>query len=259
MFESRMRLVLLLLVLLPAVGCYGAKLIREPVAVDNTEQRVLALTEQQAMMNAEVKKLQESLARQEEMIRALRADTQTRLMELGQNVESVNNRIGDTLERRSLFAPSPAASTAPPGYAGATPQPADTTAAGAVLTPAQSKSIYDDAYLDLNRGNYSLALVGFQDYLRKSPDSELADNAQYWIGECYYAQRDFHKATDEFLKVEQNYPKGDKVPASLLKVAYSYLQVEDRGAARRVLRDLVSRFPSSEEAAQGRAKLQMLE
>jgi tol-pal system protein YbgF len=249
---------LLPFLLLPAIGCYGTKLLREPVAVDNTEQRVMALTEQQAMLNAEIKKLQEALARQEEMLRGLRADTQTRLKELGENVETVNSRIGDSLDRRSLFSPSPAASTSPPGYPSTIPQGADSSSPG-VLTPAQAKAIYDDAYLDLNRGNYALALVGFQDYLRKSPDSELADNAQYWIGECYYAQRDFRKAIEEFSRVEQTYPKADKVPAALLKIAYSYLQLEDRAAARRILRDLVARFSSTEEAAQGRAKLQMLE
>jgi tol-pal system protein YbgF len=257
---SRWRLRLLLpLVLLPIVGCYGSKLLRQPIAVDNTEQRVMSLTEQQAMLNAEIVKLQEAIARQEELLRALRADTQTRLKELGENVESVNSRIGDSLERRSLFAPSAAVSTAPAGIPGAMPAGADSNSAGQAMTQAQAKAIYDDAYLDLNRGNYSLALVGFQDYLKKSPDSELADNAQYWIGECFYAQRDFRKAIDEFLKVEAAYPKGDKVPAALLKIAYSQLQLEDRASARKTLRDLVARFPNSEEAAQGRAKLQMLE
>ncbi len=257
MFRWQWRL-LLPLAALSALGCYGSKLLREPIAVDNTKQRVIALSEQQAMLNGEVKKLQEAIARQEEMLRGLRADTQTRLKELGENVETVNSRIGDSLERRSLFAPSPAASTSPPGIPGAAPQPAD-SAGGGVLTPAQAKAIYDDAYLDLNRGNYSLAMVGFQDYLKKSGDSELADNARYWIGECYYAQRDFHKAIDEFSRVERAYPMGDKVPASLLKIAYSHLQLEDRAAARTILRDLVARFPNTEEAAQGRAKLQMLE
>ncbi len=240
-------------------GCYGAKLLRSPIAVDNTEQRVETLAEQQALLDAELKKLQEAVARQEELLRALRADTQTRLKELGENVQAVGTRVGESFERRSLFTPSPPASTAPPNIPGAAGQSADSTAAAGGLTPAQLKAIYDNAYLDLNRGNYSLALVGFQDYLRKSPDSELADNAQYWIGECYYAQRDFKRAIEEFGRVELLYPRGDKVPAALLKIAYSHLQLEDRASARGVLRDLVNRFPNSEEAAQARAKLQSLE
>jgi len=258
MGTARWRLVLPLVLLL-AGGCYGAKLLRSPIAVDNTEQRVRSLTEQQALLNEEVRKLQEALARQEELLRTLRADTQTRLRELNEGIESVGNRVGDSLERRSLFAPAPAVGTQPALPLGVSGAVADTAGGAPPLTPAQTKGIYDEAYLDLNRGNYSLALVGFQDYLRKSPNSDLGDNAQYWIGECYYAQRDFRRAIEEFGKVEQDHPRGDKIPAALLKIAYSHLQLEDRAQARKALRDLVGRFPNTEEAAQARAKLQSLE
>jgi len=240
-------------------GCYGAKALRQPIAVDSTERNVRSLMEQQTMLDASVRKLQETVARQEEMLRALRADTQTRLQELNESIQALGNRVGDTLERRSIF-------PVPPGWAAEgqlvapSEQRGDSAApAAGALTPGQVKAIYDNAYLDLNRGNYSLALLGFRDYLSKSPDSELADNAQYWIGECYYAQRDFRKAIEEFSVVEQGHPKGDKVPAAMLKIAYSKLQLEDRAGARQELRDLIGRFPNSDEAAQARTKLSSLE
>jgi tol-pal system protein YbgF len=128
-----------------------------------------------------------------------------------------------------------------------------------MLTPAQTKAIYDNAYLDLNRGNYPLAMIGFQDYLRRSPGSDLSDNAQYWIGECYYAQRDFRRAIDELTLVDRDYPLGDKVPAALLKIGYSHLQLEEREEAKEVLRDLINRFPTSDEAAQARAKIKSID
>ena len=127
------------------------------------------------------------------------------------------------------------------------------------IAPEQLKAIYDNAYLDLNRGNYSLALIGFKDYLDKSPDSDLSDNAQYWIGECYYAQRNFRRAVEELILVDRHYPLGDKVPAALLKIGYSQIQLEDRSAAKEMLRDLINRFPTSDEAAQARAKIQTLD
>jgi peptidoglycan-associated lipoprotein len=247
------------IVVLVACGCYGAKAIRQPIAVDVTEQNVKAMMEQQSNMSAAIRDLQERSEKQEEMIRALRADTQTRFLELSEAVESMGNRVSENMERRK-YAPPPEWSAAGgqlPGRA----VPADTTgpADDVPLSPAQSKAIYDAAYLDLNRGNYSLALLGFQDYLSKAPASELADNAQYWIGECYYAQRDFKQAIEEFSKVTQNYPNGDKVAAALLKIAYSHLQLDDRAAARSTLRDLIRQFPKSDEAAQARAKLSSLE
>jgi len=255
---ARMWIAVPLLVLV-ACGCYGAKAIRQPISVDVTEQNVKTLVEQQAIMNAAIKDLQEKSARQEEMLRSLRADTQTRLQELSEGVDALSNKVGDQIQRR-IYAP-------PPEYnpsGGAIPSvvtPVDSAgnAQPVPLSPAQTKAIYDAAYLDLNRGNYSLALLGFREYLTKAFDTELADNAQYWIGECYYAQRDFQRAITEFSKVEESYPKGDKVPAALLKIAYSQLQLEDRAAARATLRDLIRRFPKSEEAATARAKLPSLE
>jgi tol-pal system protein YbgF len=209
-------------------------------------------------MDTTIKRLEAALIRQEEMIRALRADTQTRLQEVTESVQALNNQIGDSYQRRPLYTRAPEDNLAPPTIS-PIPQKGDSSSSGVPLTPAQAKAIYDNAYLDLSRGNYSLALIGFRDYLTKIPDSELSDNAQYWIGECSYAQRDFRKAVEDFSKVETTYPKGDKVPAAKLKIAYSLLQLEDRAGARKELRDLIARFPNSEEASQARSKLQSLE
>ena len=80
------------------------------------------------------------------------------------------------------------------------------------------------------------------------PDSELADNAQYWIGETYYDQADYEKALEEFRKVQANYPTGDKVPAALLKAGFSLQALGFKQDACEAYRALVDRFPGSEEA-----------
>jgi tol-pal system protein YbgF len=252
------RLIAVGFAVLAGAGCYGRQVLQEPIAVERIDQNAQALLEQHAMMDSTIQRLEADLARQEQLIRALRADTQTRLQEVAESVQALNSQINDSYQRRPIFARAPEDNLAPPTIA-QVPDRADSSAPAASLTPTQVKGIYDNAYLDLSRGNYSLALMGFRDYLIKSPESELSDNAQYWVGECYYAQRDFHKAVEEFSKVEATYPKGDKVPAAKLKIAYSLLQLEDRAGARKELRDLVTRFPNSEEANQARAKLQSLE
>jgi tol-pal system protein YbgF len=243
---------------LAGAGCYGKQMLQQPVAVERIDQNAQSLLEQNAAMDTTIKRLEAALIRQEEMIRALRADTQTRLQEVTESVQALNNQIGDSYQRRPLYTRAPEDNLAPPTIS-PIPQKGDSSSSGVPLTPAQAKAIYDNAYLDLSRGNYSLALIGFRDYLTKIPDSELSDNAQYWIGECSYAQRDFRKAVEDFSKVETTYPKGDKVPAAKLKIAYSLLQLEDRAGARKELRDLIARFPNSEEASQARSKLQSLE
>jgi tol-pal system protein YbgF len=241
-----------------STGCYGAKVLRQPIAADKTEKNVQTLVEQQAILQDEIAELRATIARQEEMIRSLRADTQSRLDELTENVDAVGSRVKDSFDRPDVYYSVP---SEPQDYRRSPTLPAygDSASAPQSLTPAQIKAIYDNAYLDLNRGNYSLALIGFQDYLSRNPDSDLSDNAQYWIGECYYAQRDFRRAIEELGLVDRDYPLGDKVPASLLKIGYSHLQLDDREAAKEVLRDLINRFPTSDEAAQARAKIRTLD
>jgi tol-pal system protein YbgF len=241
--------------LLAGAGCSPSKTVRMPETVDILDARVASIQEQQALLQSSLTEIKETLARQEEILRSLRADTQTRFSELTTNMDTVRNKMEESMQRRSLFQSAPPVSTLPPAGLGQMP---DSTGAQGSMSPSEIKRIYDDAYLDLNRGNYSLALMGFQSFLRRAPQSELADNAQYWIGECYYAQRDFARAIDEFRLVERNHPDGEKVPSALLKIAYSHLQLEDRGSARDVLNDLIARYPRSEEAAQAKSKLQSI-
>jgi len=255
--QARLRFALPLAVLL-TTGCYGAKMLRQPIATDKTEKNVQTLVEQQAKLHEEIVELRSSVAQQEELLRALRADTYARLDELTESVEVVGSRVEDSIERPDVYY-SVTPQTPDLGRSPQAPAWGDSTSPPEALTPAQIKAIYDNAYLDLNRGNYALALIGFQDYLKRSPDSDLSDNAQYWIGECYYAQRDFRRAIEELAVVGRNFPQGDKVPAALLKIGYSHLQLEDREQAQEVLRDLINRFPTSDEAAQARAKIRSLD
>lgn len=120
------------------------------------------------------------------------------------------------------------------------------------------KELYDAAYLDLSRSNYDLALRGFLEYLRVFPAGEYADNAQYWIGEIYYARGDFERAFDELEKIITNYGQGDKVAAALLKMGYCQINLDDKEGARQYLDAVIQRFPNSAEADLARSRLEEL-
>ena len=110
--------------------------------------------------------------------------------------------------------------------------------------------------LDLLRGGQQRdAIQKLREFLRRSPKSELADNAQYWIGEAYYGMRDFNRAILEFNEVLLRYPKGDKVPAALLRQAFAFADLGDQVDARLVLQKLVSEHGDTPEADLGRQKL----
>src|SRR6185436_13010138 len=87
------------------------------------------------------------------------------------------------------------------------------------LTPGNPDQLFAAAYGDYSRGNYDLAISEFRQYVETYPTSEMADNAQYWIGEALFAKRQFNEAIVELDKVSTLFPKGDKVPAARFKKA----------------------------------------
>ena len=96
---------------------------------------------------------------------------------------------------------------------------------------------------------------GFDEYLKNYPDTELSDNAQYWIGESLYIQRKFSEAIQGFDKVLAKYPKGDKAPAAALKKGYSLLEIKNNDAGIRELRQLIQKYPNSDSAQLAKDRL----
>lgn len=121
------------------------------------------------------------------------------------------------------------------------------------------KKDYDEAWKLLERKDYRAAISRFKEFIKKNPQSEYADNAQYWIGESHYALREFDQAILEFDAVRRKYPKGDKVPAALLKQGFAFAELGDKVDARLILQELMDRFPQSEEAVKAKQKLKSLE
>lgn len=115
---------------------------------------------------------------------------------------------------------------------------------------------YEGALILLRQGNFVEAANGFSTFLRMFSDSPLAANAQYWLGECYYGQRRFQEAIDEFERVFAFYPSSNKVPASLLKIAYAHLELQQPTMARSVFQQLVRTYPQSPEAGKAHDRLQ---
>ena len=129
-------------------------------------------------------------------------------------------------------------------------------------TPGESDVVrrnYEEARELLEEKNYRGAIARFKEFLKKYPESDYSDNAQYWIGESHYALREFDQAILEFDAVRRKYPKGDKVPASLLKLAFAFAELGDRLDARLILQELIDRYPQSQEVVKAKQKLKALE
>jgi TolA-binding protein len=162
----------------------------------------------------------------------------------------------------------PPVTTAPSTTAAARPSPP----AGRPVAGLSAEESYQAAYLDFTRGRYELAMSGFRDFLRRYPDSPLADSAQYGIGESYYsiataaaaqgqtdkAKQALEQSVQEFRKVIVAYPRGVKVPPALYKEALALAELKQTSLARARLQYLVDNFPQSEEAPLAKERLAAL-
>jgi len=118
--------------------------------------------------------------------------------------------------------------------------------------------VYNRAKQLFDKGEYEAARKGFQDLLETYPQSKLANNAQFWIGEIYYREKWYEKAILEYQKVIENYPRGNKVPSALLKQGFAFLNIDDPANARLILRELMNKYPESNEAKIAEKKLHEL-
>lgn len=124
---------------------------------------------------------------------------------------------------------------------------------------AASQRDYEEAWKRLRARDYRGAIERFKKFVERHPDSNLTDNAQYWIGESYYALREYDEAILEFDIVRTKYPDGDKVPAAWLKIGYAFAELGNRVDARLILQEVINRYPRSKEAEKAREKIRTLD
>jgi tol-pal system protein YbgF len=129
------------------------------------------------------------------------------------------------------------------------------------VQPAKELSeneVYSQAKQAFDKGDVEIAREGFKTFLKRYPQSAKADNAQFWIGEIYYREKWYQKAILEYQKVIEKYPKGNKVPAALLKQGLAFINLGDKINSRLVLKKLVKKYPKSNEGKIAKQKIKEL-
>jgi tol-pal system protein YbgF len=198
------------------------------------------------------------------------ADLAQRVVELQEQIEALHASLEVTtrqlqnisLELAAVRGSSAPVAVLPPVTAAGAPDgeaaPAGAAAAAAGGGATTPEALYRSAYEDYMRGNYDLAAEGFSEYLRLYPNTELADNALYWVGECFDAQEKPQEALDIFSKVLEDYPASDKAAASQLKIGLIYLKMGDQGQGVVNLQYVVYEHPGTREADLAREQLRSL-
>ncbi|MDH3602876.1 MAG: tol-pal system protein YbgF [Candidatus Tectomicrobia bacterium] len=197
----------------------------------------------------------------------------TKLAELETRLAALEQRV-DPQGRAALRLPT---EPRPPGTPPAAPTPSRVTAipsAPATRPPATSSPpqpalqagadeaadrLYQRARKEYKAGNYEVAIVLFKQLLRQHPQTSLAGNGQYWLGESLYAQQQFEAAIVAFDEVVQKYAKNSKVPAAILKQGYAFDALDDKRNARFFLQQVQRKYPDSPEAQQAEKRLKELQ
>jgi len=187
-------------------------------------------------------------------------EIKSRLGKLNQQLVDLQNTVQSVDAKISGGGGAPSNSAAPSG-GGMSSQPAGGSlppsgAAGGAAPSADT--LYSNGLRDITSGKYDLARQEFQDYLKYYGDTDLASNAQYYLGEIAYSQKNYEQAVGEFDKVLNNYPKSFKLAPARLKKGMALIELGQKTSGVRELRDVIRRFPGTDEERRARAKLKEL-
>jgi tol-pal system protein YbgF len=119
-----------------------------------------------------------------------------------------------------------------------------------------AEELYNTAYSKLKGGDLEGARAGFKKFLEVYPKNELADNAQFWIGESYYREKKYEEAIVEFEEVIKKYTKGNKVPDAMLKEGIALYDLEKVKEAKYILKKLMEKYPKSDQAKIAKSRLE---
>ncbi len=126
---------------------------------------------------------------------------------------------------------------------------------GVAASGIDDKTSYQAAFDLLKNGQYDRAIPAFQKFLLAFPDSQLADNAQYWLGEAYYVNKSFSEAQDAFQRVVDKYPQSRKRPDALLKIGFCRYELQQWDSARQTLTQVAAQFPGTPDGQLAQQRL----
>lgn len=209
-----------------------------------------------------------------ERVREIQGTVGTPLANLNSKVDQLSNEMKYLREtmanvaqrmtamERTLTDVSAAVNTMPPPPPGAG---AATMTAPAMGAPAQSgapgasaNTLFENAKRDKSRGNFDLAVMQFEEYVRTFPGSASAPNAQYQIGEVHYIRKDYQKALEAFDILLERFPENDMTALGVYMKGMTLVKMGDRTKGAAEFRNLVKRFPNNEYAAKAQVQLQQM-
>ena len=236
-------------------------------------ERVSRLEQQQAQQQSQgggvalvnqVQDLQAQIQQMEGRIEELQHQVQQLQEQNKQQYVDLDSRLDKLEGGKTASAPAPAASSAasslPAAAASAPTAPARPAApSGPPPAPtADQKAAYDAAFKSLTGGDYVAASRGFRNYIQQYPDSALAPNAYYWLGESYYVTQNYQVSLQTFQTLLATYPNSDKAPDALLKIGYAQAEMKQYDDAKATLTAVMNKYPGTTVARLAQSRLRAI-
>jgi len=118
--------------------------------------------------------------------------------------------------------------------------------------------LYNNALRDYNGAKNDLATQEFSDYVKFYPNTDLAGNCYFYLGEIQFRQGNYQQAAQSYDQVLQNFPTGSKAASAQLKKGFSLIELGQQDSGVQELRHVIQRYPRSPEALQARERLRKL-
>jgi len=225
-------------------------------------QRQLLQLQRQSPTTEDLTVIAGEVQTQQQTLLDTKANQDLRLDELTAVVEQLKTRLDETIYRLAQLSQQLAATNQELKAARTSAQNLSGNRGSDTRTDPgvgqDPENLYRAAYNDYLRGNYELAIQQFQEYIAAFAETDLADNAAYWLGECYYRQSKYRLAIGEFDTLLSRYPRSDKIPSALLKKGYAYLELSERNQGIVQLQHVIREYAGSDESNLARQRLREL-
>jgi tol-pal system protein YbgF len=235
--------------------------------VSDVEKKVDAVAAQSSSKE-EVARLNENLTKQVATLLRANADVGAKFDEMIREMQALAGKLEDANRRLAQVSQQIAEAQSRLGAGGGAPAPMSgappTSSSVNIPAPATSgrapspSDLFTQATADYQRGQYDLARQGFEEYVETYPKTDLSDDALYWAGECWAAQKKPKEAIAAWERLFTAYPQSDKSASAHLKKALSHLELNEKAQAIVQLQFVVHEYPGSDEAKSARQRLRGL-
>jgi tol-pal system protein YbgF len=242
------------LLLSAALGGCAVSPDKDPVQIRMNDLDARLQRIERVMTNQSLMEMAQRIDALQAELRTMRGDVEL-LQNQSEGGKTQTRTLYGDLEKRIAALETLGGVAAVPGAAGAG------AAGDASVAPAAAggeQASYEAAFSALKGADYKRAIEGFRTFLVTYPQSSLASNAQYWLGEAYYVNKDFQSAIASFEKVISDWPESRKAPDAMVKVGFTQSAMGRNGDARVTLEKVVRQYPGTEAAQLATERLKRL-